>query len=502
MGRQWFCLLWAIGGPSLGLCDAMPARAPSNPAVIGRRSAQMDEMKAGAVLLDVLRLVVDEYVDTLKPSQVLELTKGAIDGMLKSLDSHSGVAESAMLDEMDGNIGGIGVQVLPLKNPDYPSKSELTIVSVPPGKPKTPAEHADLKPGDVILKIDDKILGRHDQAIEKIRGKVGTSVTLDIKRKVGNKFTVIRKTLTRALFRINPVKSYVEPETHVGYVRINIFDKKTVLAVKQALENLYKAQPKLNCILLDLRNNYGGFLDQAIATASLFIPSGTIVSVKGRQQTKAYKALPEYFLVGPKGKYDAAVLVLVNGYSASASEILAGAFKDHQRGIIVGQPTFGKGSVQEVREVTLDPENRFSFKFTRERFYTPKDHAIQGVGVMPDIIITENVPSNQAAGEKEAFNVKERDLPNALQAEPLQPKRLQNEKPGSRSSCLHPSLLSCTIRGKVIAQNSVEAGEIVLPESKEEEDSVLKQAMKLSEAVSKQFELLNQASASSKPRKR
>ena len=176
-----------------------------------------------------------------------------------------------------------------------------------------------------------------------MRGVPGTKVMLTLKRKVRDKVKFFNLSLTRAIIKVDSVKSRLEPNSNIGYIRISIFDAKTSTLVAKALRDLYTSNPKLNCIVIYLRNNYGGYLDQAIKVASLFLSSGAVVKVKDKKNIQVHSVIPHRVIVGKNGLYDAALLVLVNGYSASASEILAAAFKDHNRAIIVGRTTFGKG---------------------------------------------------------------------------------------------------------------------------------------------------------------
>jgi carboxyl-terminal processing protease len=448
---------------------------------------KMDEIAAGATFLNVLRLLLDEYVDHIGPKEMQKILEGAIQGALSSLDPHSGIVQQTLLTEMAGEFGGLGVQLLPVTIPGS-DRSELTVMSVLESTPKTPAQIAGLKPNDVIVSVDNVFYERHDHAIKQLRGAPGSKVSLNIRRKVDGEDKFFQVVLTRAIIKVDSVKFHLEPNTNIGYLRISIFDAKTSKLVANALREMYRLNPKIGCIIVDLRNNYGGYLEQAIKVANFFIPSGVIVKIKDRKGTISHKAVPRNVIVGKNGLYDTALLVLVNGHSASASEILASALKDHQRAIIAGQITFGKGSVQEIH--SIDPE--LSFKFTTSRFYSPHGSPIQGAGVVPDVILKPN----PLAHLPQRIELKESNLSGSLEQKRL-PETQQNVMgskglKGKEESTLNPLIdrkkvphLACAF-----SQNTIPEEKGTAPDTKKEVDYELLQAMDLAKALAAQFNQL------------
>ena len=448
-------------------------------------SGEMDETKAGAVFLNIFRLLLDEYVDHIGTKEMRKMLEGAVHGMLSALDPHSGVVQQNLLEEMEGQFGGLGIQIspVPLKGTD---RTELRVVSILEGSPKTPAQIAGIKPGDIILAIDRTFYDNYNDAIRKMRGTPGTKVVLTIKRESLGKEKIFNLFLTRAIIKVDSVKSRLEPNSNIGYIRIGIFDAKTSALVEKALRDLYKANPKLNCIVIDLRNNYGGYLDQAIKVASLFLSSGAVVKIKDKKNVQIHSVIPKQVILGRNGLYDAAVLVLVNGYSASASEILAAAFKDHNRAIIAGRTTFGKGSVQEVRILDSD----LAFKFTSSRFYSPKGSPIQGAGVIPHIILK----NPQDMQERNIVEIKETNLSGALEGKSLDPTLNAKEKypPEAHNKTIKPSSrhISTDNPPSVTQFNN----HLIRVEEKNssflepEVDYELVQAMDLAKALGEQFE--------------
>ncbi|WP_162531221.1 S41 family peptidase [Holospora elegans] len=447
-------------------------------------SCDMDEVKAGATFLSIFRLLVDEYVDRIGPKEMQKMLEGAIQGMLSSLDPHSGVVQQNLLEEMEGEFGGLGIQIspVPIKGTD---RTELTIVSILEGAPKTPAQISGLKPKDVIVAIDSTFYDRYDEAVKKMRGAPGTKVVLTIRRKLSDKEKIFNVSLTRSLIKVDSVKYHLEPNSNVGYIRIGVFDAKTGILVEKALRSLYKENPKLNSIVIDLRNNYGGYLDQAIKVASLFLSSGVVVKVKDKKTVREHSVVPGHVIVGKGGVYDAALLVLVNGYSASASEILAAALKDHNRAIVAGRMTFGKGSVQEVKVL----DSKLAFKFTSSRFYSPKGLPIQGSGVIPHVIF--KTPHDTS--EESKVEIKESNLPGSLERKLLD----QSVAPSKESSKKSSSKKSKPSGHGVPVERPIQVAKqlIICSEEKNdggvestEVDYELLQAIDLAKALGYQFE--------------
>ncbi len=320
-----------------------------------------------------------EYVE--KPN-TQKLIESAISGMLKSLDPHSSYLNAKnyreMLVNIRGEFGGLGIEVT----------MENGVVKVVSPIDDTPAAKAGILAGDLIIKIDGKpvkgmTLG---QAVEKMRGKVGTPITVTILRKGREKPFDVK--IVRDIIRITPVKWSVEGGD-IGYIRITSFNEQTEPKLKQALKELKKKLgDKLKGYIIDLRNNPGGLLDQAVAVSDAFLRKGEIVSVRGRNEAKRWDATPGDLADGKP------VVVLINGGSASASEIVSGALQDHKRAILIGTRSFGKGSVQKI--IPLLPD-RGAIRLTTERYYTPSGRSIQAKGITPDHIVEQELPKELKA---------------------------------------------------------------------------------------------------------
>jgi len=330
-----------------------------------------DIYKSIEIFTEVLQRIEEEYVE---PQDTQELIYGAIKGMIQELDPHSSFMSKPeykdLQDETNGSFSGVGIEIAIRDN-------ILTVVSPIEG---TPAFKAGLKALDKIIRIDGKSTMDMTifDAIKHIRGPQGTPVTLTISRKGEDK--PIDFVITRDVIPLRSVKSYsLSPE--VGYVRISTFQANTVEDLYNALRELEKVS--IEGLILDLRNNPGGLLSQAIGVSDLFLDSGIIVSTKGRkpEQNAEVSARKN----GDKRDYP--IVVLVNGGSASASEIVAGALQDNQRALIVGTRTFGKGSVQVI--ITLADGS--GLRLTTARYYTPSGRSIQASGITPDLEI-EYVP--------------------------------------------------------------------------------------------------------------
>ena len=360
-------------------------------AIADENSLREETYKNLEVFSNVLMLMQEHYVDTIDPHEVIS---GAINGMLTSLDPHSSYMTpedfKELQEETHGSFSGIGIEITI-------REGILTIVSP---IEDTPAFKAGLKAGDKIVEIDNKQTKNMTlmEAVRKLRGKKGTSVTISIFRKEWQEiqdFTIIRDEIP-----INSVKSF-ELEPGLIYVRISNFQTNTTDELQDALQNQEKKAP-ITGMILDLRNNPGGLLDQSVQVADLFLQSGVIVLTKGRNddQNMVFDAHPEGYSRFP-------LVVLVNGGSASASEIVAGALQDHNRAIILGTDTFGKGSVQTIIPM---PEGA-GLRLTTAKYYTPSGDSIQATGIKPDIVvpfITSN--GDQEKNQKEHF--REKDLPN------------------------------------------------------------------------------------------
>src|SRR6266436_6403924 len=319
---------------------------------------------------DVFELVRNDYVDEVKDDTLVE---GAINGMLTALDPHSNYLNAKNFTDMKvqtrGEFGGLGIEV----------SMENGLVKVVSPIDDTPAAHAGLKPGDLITHLDGTpVQGLTlPEAVDRMRGLINTDINLTIRREGKEPFDV---KLTRAVIKIQSVRSHIESK-NIGYIRITSFNEQTDVGLANALKSLkQQADNKLIGVVLDLRNNPGGLLDQAVAVSDAFLDKGEIVSTRGRRSDDAqrYNARP-----GAKPATGLPVAVLINGGSASASEIVAGALQDHHRAILLGTRSFGKGSVQTI----IPLAGHGAMRLTTARYYTPSGRSIQAKGIDPDIVV-------------------------------------------------------------------------------------------------------------------
>jgi carboxyl-terminal processing protease len=340
---------------------------------------------------DVFELVRSDYVDEVSDDSLVE---GAINGMLTALDPHSNYLNAKNFNDMKvqtrGEFGGLGIEV----------SMENGLVKVVSPIDDTPAAHAGLKPGDLITHIDGTpVQGLTlPEAVEKMRGLINTDINLTIRREGREPFDV---KLTRANIKIQSVRSHIEGG-NIGYIRITSFNEQTDVGLTNAMKNLKtQANNKLIGVVLDLRNNPGGLLDQAVAVSDAFLDKGEIVSTRGRRSDDAqrYNAKPGDIAAGLP------VAVLINGGSASASEIVAGALQDHHRAILLGTRSFGKGSVQTI----IPLAGHGAMRLTTARYYTPSGRSIQAKGIDPDIVV--EAAKIEHAPKKEDKTVKAGDKP-------------------------------------------------------------------------------------------
>ena len=360
---------------------------------------------------DIFERVQTDYVEEVSEEKLIE---AAINGMLTSLDPHSGYLNQKNYRDMQirtrGEFGGLGIEVT----------MENGLVKVVSPIDDTPAYRADLKPGDLITHLDrEPIQGLSlSEAVEKMRGKVGSELTLTIRRGVTKPFNV---KLTRAIIKIRSVRSRMEGND-VAYIRITTFSEKTERGVKTALKLLKQtATKKLKGLVLDLRNNPGGLLDQSVKISDAFLNQGEIVSTRSRQPRagQRFNAKPGDIANGLP------MVVLVNGGSASASEIVAGALQDHRRAIILGTRSFGKGSVQTI--VPLSGHG--AIRLTTARYFTPSGRSIQAKGIVPDIIV-------------EQLKLEKIDQPNRPREEDLRGRLDNPNKPGTAAKKNAPKSVS------------------------------------------------------------
>jgi carboxyl-terminal processing protease len=358
----------------------------------------------------VLDTVRSHYVD--KPDDGKLLT-AAINGVLGALDPHSSyMDEKAYRDmraETSGQFGGLGMQV----------NMEDGLLKVVSPIDDTPAAKAGILANDVITAVDDApIKGLTlSQAVEKMRGAPGTEVRLEIQRK--DQVAPLSLTLTRQIIKVTTVRQEVEGDD-VGYVRLSQFTGRAADELKQAFQTLAAKIPPdhLKGYVLDLRNNPGGLLDQAVRVAGSFLTSGDIVSIRGRDPDQVHKftASPGDLIEGKP------LIVLINGGSASASEIVAGALQDQKRATIIGSRTFGKASVQTI--IPLGQGNG-ALRLTTARYYTPSGHSLQAQGIAPDIEVLQDVPKDTAVQAPRS----ESNLPGHLKAEGDEQKGSQSYVP-------------------------------------------------------------------------
>jgi carboxyl-terminal processing protease len=345
---------------------------------------------------NILSIVQKNYVDEVDTKQLID---GAINGMLGALDPHSAYLTPDLYRELQvdtrGSFGGLGIEITN-------RNGVLTVVSP---IEDTPAYRAGVKAGDMIMKIDGEFTKDMSlvDAVKKMRGPKDTRVTLTLKRE--NQPELFDVTLSREVIKIQSVKSKML-EKGYGYVRLTQFQERTDDDLDRSLKQLDKDAGGLQGLVLDLRNDPGGLLTQAVKVADMFLDSGLIVYTDGRLENQKQK----YFAHKPGTWSDFPMVVLVNGGSASASEIVAGALQDHKRALVLGTQTFGKGSVQTI--LPLDESS--AIRLTTARYFTPNGRSIQAQGITPDIVMDQGV--TLAKGEAHGDQiVREANLPRHLE---------------------------------------------------------------------------------------
>ncbi len=327
---------------------------------------------------DVFDRIRSDYVEVPDDSKLID---SAINGMLASLDPHSSYMNAKMFRDMQvqtrGEFGGLGIEVT----------MENGLVKVVTPMDDTPAARAGVRAGDLITQLNgEQVMGLTlNQAVEKMRGKVNTSITLTVRRDgVDDPFDI---KIVRDIIRIRSVRS--RDEADIGYIRITTFNEQTQTGLDKAIRTLSEkiGKDKMKGFILDLRNNPGGLLDQAVSVSDTFLKQGEIVSTRGRnaEETQRYNADNGDATDGMK------IAVLINGGSASASEIVAGALQDHKRATIIGTKSFGKGSVQTI----IPLSGNGAIRLTTARYYTPSGRSIQAKGIDPDIVVEQEIPDDQ-----------------------------------------------------------------------------------------------------------
>jgi carboxyl-terminal processing protease len=365
---------------------------------------------------NVLTMVQKNYVDEVGTDRLID---GAINGMLSSLDPHSAYLTPDLYKELQvdtrGSFGGLGIEITQ-------RNGVLTVVSP---IEDTPAFRSGIKSGDQIIKIDNEFTKDMTllQAVKLMRGPEGTKINLTIRRE--NAPDWIDYTLKREVIQIKSVK-YRVLDPHYGYLRITQFQERTEHDAKNALAALEKETGGLHGLVLDLRNNPGGLLSQAVKVADLFLDSGMVVYTEGRLDNQAQK----FYAHKGTSAADYPMVVLVNGGSASASEIVAGALQDHKRALVLGMQTFGKGSVQTILPLA---DGDAAIRLTTARYFTPNGRSIQATGITPDIIMEPTVQQVAASSDRPDA-IRERNLPRHLENGPEQ--NDQGDEDGGETSAV------------------------------------------------------------------
>jgi carboxyl-terminal processing protease len=387
-----------------------------SPLPLAAQANTSDTYRALQLFGDVFERIRSDYVEGVDEQKLIE---DAVNGMLTALDPHSSYMNANSFRDMQvqtrGAFGGLGIEVT----------MENGLVKIVSPIDDTPAARAGLRPGDFISAIDgEPVLGLTlNEAVDKMRGPVNSSVKITIRRAPSETFDV---TLQRAIVTIQSVR-YRAEGTDIGYIRITSFTEQTDVGLRNAITKLKEQLGnKMKGVILDLRNNPGGLLDQSIAVVDEFLEKGEIVSTRGRKSEDAqrYNAKSGDMLNGLP------IVVLINGGSASASEIVAGALQDHRRAVLLGTKTFGKGSVQTI--IPLGGQG--AIRLTTARYFTPSGRSIQAQGIDPDIVVEQARIERVAQGTVR----READLRGALSnpqgaAQPSQPQQPQSPQPQSQA---------------------------------------------------------------------
>jgi carboxyl-terminal processing protease len=377
MRKTFLVLLGAAAGAALTVVATQPRLVFVGASA---KAATADTYRQLNLFGDVFERVRADYVE--RPDDA-KLVESAINGMLNALDPHSSYMDPKSFKDMQiqtrGEFGGLGIEVT----------QEDGLVKVVSPIDETPAAKAGILANDIITHLDDEpIQGLTlNQAVEKMRGPVNTKIKLKIMRKGQDK--PIEVTIVREIIRVRSVR-FNKDGDDVGYIKVTQFNEQTTDGLKKALNELTSqiSNEKLKGFVLDLRNNPGGLLDQAISVSDAFLEKGEIVSTRGRnaEETQRFNARAGDLTHGKP------LIVLINGGSASASEIVAGALQDHRRATIVGTRSFGKGSVQTI--IPLGSGNG-ALRLTTARYFTPSGRSIQAKGISPDVEIMQDVPDDQ-----------------------------------------------------------------------------------------------------------
>ncbi|MGA9090969.1 MAG: S41 family peptidase, partial [Bradyrhizobium sp.] len=364
-------------GAAAGVCLTLLFSGPQGARLVTAAKATADTYSQLNLFGEVFERVRTDYVE--KPDDA-KLVEGAINGMISSLDPHSRYMNDSAWHEMQettrGEFGGLGIEVT----------MEDGLVKVVAPIDDTPAAKAGMMSGDLISRIDDEAVQglTLEQAVKKMKGPINTTTRLTVLRKGAE--SPINLTIEREIIRVRPVKYHTDGG-NIGYIRISSFNEQTTDELKKAIADILKQIPSasLDGYVVDLRNNPGGLLEQAVSVSSAFLARGEVVSTRGRrpEETQRFTARGGDLT---KGK---PLVVLINGGSASASEIVAGALHDHKRATLIGTRSFGKGSVQTV--IPLGAGNG-ALALTTARYFTPSGKSIQAKGISPDIEVLQDVP--------------------------------------------------------------------------------------------------------------
>ena len=379
----------------------------SNVTAAKKAETNVDTYELLNLFAEVMERAKISYVEEVTDKKLIE---SAINGMLTSLDPHSSYLDvdsfNYMNEQTKGKFGGLGIEIT----------MDNGLVKVVSPIDDTPAAKAGIKAGDYITNIDDEtVVGMSlNEAVSKLRGKVGTKVKLSIRR-VNSK--PLEFTIKRQEIKIQSVKSEIKND-EISYIRISSFSEDIDQIISEAINNAKKElKNKLLGIVIDVRNNPGGLLDQAVEVSDLFLEKGEIVSTRSRNESDTVKFMATE---GDIAK-DLPIVVMINEGSASASEILAGALQDHRRAVILGEKSFGKGSVQ-----TVIPLRDFgAMRITTARYYTPSGRSIQAKGIEPDILVK---PAKVEELESYALNISEAELNNALKNDTTDEKDVKNKQ--------------------------------------------------------------------------
>jgi carboxyl-terminal processing protease len=381
----------------------------NRPAMASAEAPRADTFKMLELFGDVLTRVESDYVTPVDNKKLIE---AAIDGMLTSLDPHSGYLNpddySDMRDQTRGEYGGLGLEVT----------SEDGAVKIISPMDDTPAARAGLQPGDYITAIDSQsLIGLPlSDAVKKMRGPVGKPITLTVVREGKDPFDV---KLVRESINVKSAKGRMEGD--YGYLRVSAFDEKTTDQAAATIKELQAKDPHMKGLILDLRNNPGGLLDQAVGVSSLFLDGGEVVSQRGRgpKDIERYNARP-----GGDMLHGLPMVVLINSGTASAAEIVSGALQDRHRAAIVGLTSFGKGSVQTV--IPLHGGEDGALKLTTARYFTPSGRSIQKTGIEPDLEVAATTEQAEDVANQ-VFQFSEASFSNALNAEDGKARRPPHE---------------------------------------------------------------------------